>query len=67
MRFAEPWALFALVLVPLAVAAFFWAFKYFFLNFSTLPSVSMIFCLPVKKGWQAEQMSMWIVSFVESV
>lgn len=27
-------------------------FAYFFLNRSTRPSVSMIFCVPVKKGWQ---------------
>jgi hypothetical protein len=25
-------------------------FAYFFLNFSTLPSASTIFCFPVKKG-----------------
>jgi hypothetical protein len=27
------------------------------LNFSTRPAVSTNFCLPVKNGWQAEQMS----------
>ena len=32
-------------------------FAYFFLNRSTRPSVSTIFCVPVKKGWQLEQMS----------
>lgn len=30
---------------------------YFLLNFSILPAVSSNFCLPVKKGWQAEQIS----------
>ena len=29
----------------------------FLLNFSTRPAVSTNFCLPVKNGWQAEQMS----------
>jgi hypothetical protein len=32
-------------------------FAYFFLNRSTRPSVSTIFCVPVKNGWQLEQMS----------
>src|SRR6202011_4090018 len=30
---------------------------YFFWNFSTRPVVSTYFILPVKKGWQAEQIS----------
>src|SRR4051794_19301612 len=30
---------------------------YFFWNFSTRPVVSMNFILPVKNGWQAEQIS----------
>src|ERR1700730_8291858 len=30
---------------------------YFFWNFSTRPVVSTNFILPVKKGWQAEQIS----------
>ena len=28
-------------------------------NLSTRPPESMIFCLPVKKGWHYEQTSMW--------
>ncbi len=27
---------------------------------STRPAVSIIFCLPVKNGWQLEQISMWM-------
>ena len=27
---------------------------------STRPAVSMSFCLPVKKGWQLEQISTWM-------
>ena len=46
----------ALVLMP-----------YFFLNFSTRPAESTNFCLPVKKGWQLEQISTWIFSTVERV
>jgi len=30
---------------------------YFFWNFSTRPVVSTYFILPVKKGWQTEQIS----------
>src|ERR1700704_3050380 len=30
---------------------------YFLVNRSTRPSVSMSFCLPVKNGWQLEQIS----------
>lgn len=37
------------------------------LNFSTLPAVSISFFLPVKKGWQALQISTSIFSFVEPV
>ena len=40
---------------------------YFFLNFSTRPAASISFCLPVKKGWQFEQISTWIVATVERV
>lgn len=40
---------------------------YFFLNLSTLPSVSISFCLPVKRGWHLLQMSTRIVSFVEPI
>ena len=35
----------------------FGAFAYFFWNRSMRPWVSISFCLPVKKGWQFEQMS----------
>src|SRR5215470_1379165 len=34
-----------------------WAQLYFFWNFSTRPVVSTYFILPVKNGWQAEQIS----------
>src|SRR4051812_22588500 len=34
-----------------------WAQLYFFWNFSTRPVVSKNFILPVKNGWQAEQIS----------
>jgi len=37
------------------------------LNFSTLPAVSIIFSLPVKKGWQALQISTSIFSWVDPV
>ena len=37
------------------------------LNFSTLPAVSTNFCLPVKNGWQAEQISTRIFFTVERV
>src|SRR5258707_14946505 len=37
---------------------------YFFWNFSTRPVVSTNFILPVKKGWQAEQISTVIFFFV---
>jgi hypothetical protein len=40
---------------------------YFCMNFSTRPSVSTIFCLPVKNGWQLEQISTRITGFVERV
>ena len=42
-------------------------FAYFFRNLSTRPSVSMSFCLPVKKGWQTEQMSSLMFSLVDLV
>src|SRR6516225_544448 len=34
---------------------------YFFWNRSTRPAVSTSFCLPVKKGWQFEQISTRII------
>ena len=34
---------------------------------STRPAVSMIFCLPVYRGWQLEQISTWISGRVERV
>jgi hypothetical protein len=38
-------------------AAFAAASAYFFVNRSTRPAVSISFCLPVKNGWQFEQIS----------
>lgn len=43
-----------------------WA-SYFFLNLSTRPAVSIIFCLPVIKGWQLEQISTLMSFFVDLV
>jgi hypothetical protein len=43
------------------------SFPYFWRNRSTRPAVSISFCFPVKKGWQAEQMSVWISACVERV
>ncbi len=40
---------------------------YFFLKRSTRPSESTIFCVPVKNGWQLEQMSTLISPTVERV
>jgi hypothetical protein len=40
---------------------------YFFLNFSTRPAESTNFCLPVKNGWQLEQISTWMLPAVECV
>src|SRR5690606_9798972 len=40
---------------------------YFWRKRSTRPAVSISFCLPVKNGWQAAQMSRWIWSLVERV
>src|SRR5207244_10066632 len=40
------------------LAAF--AFAYFFWKRSTRPAVSTSFCLPVKNGWQFEQISTFI-------
>src|SRR2546423_5629971 len=42
-------------------------FAYFFLNRSTRPSVSMIFCVPVKNGWQFEHISTLMSPPVERV
>ena len=39
----------------------------FFVNRSTRPSVSISFCLPVKKGWQFEQISRCSSFFVDRV
>jgi len=47
-----------------ALAFWFW---YFWRNRSTRPAVSTSFCLPVKYGWQALQMSVWISAWVERV
>ena len=40
------------------------ACPYFRLKRSTRPSLSTNFCLPVKNGWQDEQISTWISDFV---
>lgn len=40
---------------------------YFFLKRSTRPPTFTIFCLPVKKGWQAEQTSTRKFSAVDPV
>src|SRR5262249_54793926 len=40
---------------------------YLRLKRSTRPAVSTSFCLPVKKGWHAEQISTWIDGTVERV
>jgi hypothetical protein len=40
---------------------------YFWRKRSTRPAVSIIFCRPVKNGWQLEQMSVWISADVERV
>jgi hypothetical protein len=40
---------------------------YFWRKRSTRPAVSTSFCLPVKKGWQLAQMSVWISASVERV
>src|SRR5580693_4905908 len=45
-------------LAALALAA---ASAYFFWKRSTRPAVSISFCLPVKKGWQLEQISTRII------
>ena len=42
-------------------------FLYFLLNLSIRPAVSTSFCLPVKKGWQAEQISTVIFFAVDRV
>lgn len=42
-------------------------FEYFFINFSTRPAESTIFCFPVKNGWQFEQRSTEIFSTVDLV
>jgi hypothetical protein len=40
---------------------------YFCRKRSMRPAVSISFCLPVKNGWQFEQMSVWISATVERV
>jgi len=40
---------------------------YFLLKRSTRPSLSMNFCLPVKNGWHAEQISTLMAGLVERV
>jgi hypothetical protein len=48
-------------------ACFSVCFWYFWRKRSTRPAVSISFCLPVKNGWQAEQMSVWISPMVDRV
>jgi hypothetical protein len=43
------------------------SFPYFWRKRSTRPAVSTNFCLPVKNGWQLEQMSVWITACVDRV
>jgi hypothetical protein len=42
-------------------------FLYFAVKRSTRPAESMIFCFPVKKGWQLEQISTVMLGFVDRV
>src|SRR5262249_17446394 len=51
-------------LLPLPAA---FLVPYLRLKRSTRPAVSTSFCFPVKNGWHAEQMSTWMLSFVERV
>src|ERR1700730_6728778 len=44
-------------LAALAAVTFAAASAYFFVKRSTRPAVSISFCLPVKNGWQFEQIS----------
>src|SRR5215510_13143696 len=50
-----------------AQTCYFPFFAYFFLNRSTRPSVSTIFCVPVKNGWQFEQISTLMSPTVDRV
>jgi len=50
--------------VPEAQALAGWGLEYFWRKRSTRPAVSISFCLPVKKGWQAAQISRWISAWV---
>src|ERR1700722_11394661 len=58
--------------IPIEIAAYFFgaaafaaASAYFFVKRSTRPAVSISFCLPVKNGWQFEQISTLISSPLE--
>jgi hypothetical protein len=53
-------AFFLTTVLPSVFAKRFW-------NFSTLPAVSISFCLPVKNGWQLEHISSLMAGFVERV
>ncbi len=46
----------------LAASALAAASAYFLVKRSTRPAVSISFCLPVKKGWQLEQISTFSLS-----
>ena len=46
-------------------SAFTFFLPYFLTNFSTRPALSTSFCLPVKYGWQSEQISTLIWGTVE--
>ncbi len=46
---------------------YFFFFPYFLWNLSILPPLSMNLCLPVKRGWQAEQISTFRFSLVDLV
>jgi len=50
-----------------ATSASFGFLAYFFWNLSTLPAESTSFCLPVKKGWQREQISTFRSPIVDRV
>src|SRR5437667_9894665 len=51
----------------LALFSDFFLVTYFFLTRSTRPSVSTIFCVPVKNGWQLEQISSLMSPTVDRV
>jgi len=54
--------LYFLAASTLAASTFAAASAYFLVKRSTRPAVSISFCLPVKKGWQLEQISTFSLS-----